>query len=240
MTSLSANPARFMLRSNRAAICLGYALTAGLGGLSVSATQDAWAQTIYRSVGPNGQVTYSDVPPASSETLSRGDAPNRAAAGPAQRVLIAELPDLPYALKQVADKFPVVLYASPSCAPCASGRALLTSRGIPFFEKTIGTFEDAQALQRLSGDTGLPMLTVGAQQLKGFSEMEWTQFLDAAGYPKRSALPISFRWPAPSNLVNGPAVDATPQPPARPSVNRTPPPVAPADPKQNNPAGIRF
>ena len=42
----------------------------------------------------------------------------------------------------------------------------------------------------------LPFLTIGGQQLKGFSEVEWSQFLDAAGYPKTSQLPASYRQPA--------------------------------------------
>jgi hypothetical protein len=116
---------------------------------------------------------------------------------------------------------------------------MLTTRGVPFAEKTISTNEDQQALQRLSGDSSLPFLTIGSQQLKGFSDAEWTQFLDAAGYPKSSALPSSYIQTAATPLVTvapaaAPATTAArqqgPAAPAVPSV--TPPP--------SNPAGIRF
>jgi hypothetical protein len=52
-------------------------------------------------------------------------------------------------------------------------------------------------LQRLSGDTSVPFATIGSQQLKGFSDVEWTQFLNAAGYPQTSVLPASYRPPPP-------------------------------------------
>ena len=117
---------------------------------------------------------------------------------------------------------------------------MLTSRGIPFAEKTVSSNEDAQALQRLSGDRSLPLMTIGSQQLKGFSDSEWTQFLDAAGYPSSSTLPASYRRPAATPLVAvaaAPAVaGATPTPAARPAPAPVPPPAATND----NPAGIKF
>jgi len=191
------------------------------------------AQQVYRIVGPDGKVTFSDQPPAaasnvkaSSTTPGGGDS--------------AASTGLPFELRQVATKFPVTLYTGENCAPCGSARAMLTSRGIPFSERTVTTAEDAQALQRLSGQTSLPLATIGGQQLKGFSDTEWTQFLNAAGYPATSILPASYRRPAATPLVavNAPpagtaaAGGAAPRP-ARPA----PIPVqAPVE----NPAGIKF
>jgi glutaredoxin len=88
-----------------------------------------------------------------------------------------------------------------NCGPCASGRNLLTARGIPFTERTVTTPEDAAALQRMSGDTSLPFITIGGQQIKGYADTEWTQFLDAAGYPKTSQLPPGYRASAPTPFV---------------------------------------
>ncbi len=145
---------------------------------------------------------------------------------------------LPFELRQVASRYPVTLYTSNNCGPCGSGRAYLSSRGIPFTEKTVNTAEDAQALQRFSGDSSLPLLTVGGQQIRGYSDAEWGQFLDAAGYPARAALPSAYRNPAPSPMVAvqrpvpvAPA-ESMPEPVRAPS----PPPGEPA----NNPAGIQF
>ena len=116
------------------------------------------------------------------------------------------------------------------------------SRGIPFTEKTVTTAQDADALQRLTGDNSLPLVTIGGQQIKGYSDSEWGQFLDAAGYPARSALPASWRNPAASPLVavqrTTPLAVATPEAPTDEALTRaaSPAPAVPAD----NPAGIKF
>ena len=117
---------------------------------------------------------------------------------------------------------------------------MLTSRGIPFAEKTVSSNEDAQALQRLSGDRSLPFMTIGSQQLKGFSDSEWTQFLDAAGYPSSSTLPSSYRQPAATPLVViavAPAPTLATAPAVRPAA---PAPALRPAPNKDNPAGIKF
>lgn len=192
----------------------------------------AQAQTVYRVVGPDGKVTFSDKPPvASGQTTARGASGRPIEDGGAA---------LPFELRQVAGKYPVTLYTSGNCAPCGSGRALLSSRGVPFTEKTIATGEDAEALQRISGGSSLPFLTIGGQQIRGYSDAEWTQFLDAAGYPKSSVLPVSYRGPAATPLV---AVQK-PAPLVKPEESQSPrAPAAPSRPSGNtpsNPAGITF
>ena len=135
----------------------------------------------------------------------------------------------------------MILYSGPACGPCLNGRSLLAGRGIPFTEKTITTNEDIDALNRLTGAATLPMLTIGEQQLKGYSEVEWVKFLDAAGYPKTSQLPAGYAAPAPTPLVvaQQPQAPVRPKPaPERPQVANPSPETesAPAD----NPTGIRF
>lgn len=193
------------------------------------------AQQVYRIVGPDGKVTFSDRPPPVSASNVKTSEADTSGAGSAVAA------GLPYELRQVALKYPVVLYTAESCAPCGAGRSMLTNRGIPFSEKTVSTAADSEALQRMSGETSLPFLTIGSQQLKGFSEAEWTQFLDAAAYPKSSKLPPSYRPPATGPLVAiasataaAPATTATGKK-AAPAVL----PVQPA-PSSTNPAGIRF
>ena len=194
----------------------------------------AQAQSVYRSVGADGKVTFSDQPPppASNAKVSAANVSSTGAAASA---------GLPFELRQVATKYPVTLYTGDNCAPCGAGRSLLTSRGIPFTEKTVTTNEDAQTLQRLSGDNSLPFMTIGSQQLKGFSDSEWTQFLNAAGYPPSSVLPASYRRPEPTPLVSiATAPAAAPVAGAAPAAGANPRSAAAAAPPVNNPAGIRF
>lgn len=208
-----------------------------VGGLLLAlAAASAQAQTIYRIVGPDGKVTFSDkAPPASAKDKAAPVSTGAAAA--------AASASLPYELRQVAGKYPVTLYSGDNCGPCGAGRAMLSSRGIPFVERTVNTGDDIQALQRLTGDASLPLLTIGSQQLKGYSDAEWTQFLDAAGYPKTSGLPAGYR-----NGATSPLVAVAPRPtetaaaaPAAQGRAAAPAPQAPVPTRNaSNPAGITF
>ena len=208
------------------------ALAAATGAALALMAGSAAAQ-VYRSVGPDGRVVYSDKPPAAN---ARDNAPAGAGTGAGG----SSAGGLPYQLNQVAQRFPVTLYSGKDCAPCDSGRNLLVNRGIPFTEKTVNTDADVKALQRLTGDTNLPVATVGGQRLSGFSDAEWSQYLDAAGYPKQSQLPRNYRQPAPTPLV---AVKEAAPAPAASAPDQTPATRRPAPaprPAPSNPAGIIF
>jgi len=197
----------------------------------------ALAQPVYRIVGPDGKVTFSDRAPSADIPVVGSS--NTAAA-------VADTgggSSLPFGLQQIANRFPVTLYTGNDCAPCASARSLLVQRGIPFTERTISSNEDIIALQRLSGNTSatLPFATIGSQQLQGFFDAEWKQFLDAAGYPKQSQLPASYRRPPATPLVT---VQQQAEPPVRvspaiPTLRDNDPPL-PSGPSPSNPSGIRF
>lgn len=203
----------------------------GLLACAGFSANDANAQQIYRIVAPDGRVTFSDKPPTEGNL--------RASAAP-----MVQLPpdpsaaSLPFELRQVANRYPVTLYTAPGCAPCGAGRAMLASRGVPFAERTVTTNEDIDALKRLAGAPSLPFLTIGGQQIKGFSEIEWVQFLDAAGYPKTSQLPPGYTPSPATPLVTAQEPQrATARAPVQSEPPAAPPaPAAPAD----NPAGIRF
>lgn len=192
----------------------------------------AQAQMVYRIVGADGRITFSDKPPAPG-AATKVEPVMPAGTG------TAISPNLPYELRQAASRFPVTLYTGNDCGPCGQGRAMLTARGIPFSERTVQTQEDAQALKGLSGEASIPFLTVGAQRIRGFSEAEWTQYLDAAGYPKTSQLPGGYRNPQATSLSGGQkAAAAAPEPAPEPPPPA--PPAAPAAPAPSNPAGIQF
>lgn len=203
------------------ALCVGLLL----GAVSVQ------AQTIYRIVGPDGKVTFSDKPPVSAANATATEANGQ----PASRTA-----PLPFVLRQAVAKYPVTLYTGSDCTPCETGRSLLNSRGIPFTEKLIQTQDDTQALQRISGDISLPLITIGGQQVKGFSDAEWGQFLTAAGYPKASVLPGNYRNPLATPLVQVQQPAPVPKAESTPANKR---PVSPQPPPVDsgaNPAGIRF
>lgn len=192
----------------------------------------AQAQQVYRIVGPDGRVTFSDRPPAAG-----------AEAAPAGAAAQGSGDALPYQLRQIAARFPVTLYTGSDCAPCDGARNLLVNRGVPFTERTVGSNEDIEALRRLSGESSLPFGTIGRQQLKGFSDSEWSQYLDAAGYPRQSQLPPGYRRPPATPLVAVQARPAAPEAgsaPAAPAARPAAPATPPAGRTPANPAGIIF
>ena len=186
-----------------------------------------YAQQVYKSVDKQGRVTYSEVPPS----VSSGDKIVGDGAGGS-----GNNASLPYALQQVVSRYPVTLYTNADCAPCINARILLTQRGVPFAERTIASNEDIDAYKRLNSDNTLPMLTIATQQIKGFEEGEWTKYLDAAGYPKTSALPRNYNNPAPTPLAAKKAVE---KPVAEKAPTAAAGRPATAD-TGNNPAGIKF
>ena len=198
------------------------------------------AQTLYRSVGPDGRVTFSDTPPLTNPARPVDKGATPASSGPS----------FSYELQQVVNRFPVTYYTGENCAPCASGRNFLSSRGVPYTERTVITADDIAALQRLAGEATLPMLTIGSQHIKGYSDVEWGQFLEAAGYTSRVRAPASYRPPAPTPLVQ---VLSPTLPAAKPAVtpaspelqvetfNTRPRPAAVQPSAEDaNPSGIRF
>lgn len=196
-------------------------LVAAALGLAALATP---AFAVYKIVGPDGKVTYSDTPPPSGNTNVRAVSVGSGGGG------APNLSGLPYELQQAATKYPVTLYSTSGCRPCDAGRQLLKQRGVPFAEKTLAaTAADQAALQNLTGGGGtLPVLTVGQQQIKGVTPSEWHGYLDAAGYPRESKLPASYRAPSPTPLVT-PAPAAAPADAAAPgATTEANAPAAPA------------
>lgn len=193
-------------------------------------SNSAWA--LYKVVGPDGKVSYTDRPPvASSDQIT-----NIRATGARSTAEPSSSP-LPLALREVASKFPVVFYvAASNCEPCNSARQLLQQRGIPFTERTASTNEDIEALERRTGSKDVPALTIGSQVLRGFSSAEWTQYLDTAGYPATSALPPGYKAAAATPLTTPPTTVVAPAAREVPLA----PPAPPLKTPPSAPGGIRF
>lgn len=189
------------------------------------------AQAIYRVVGPDGSISFSDQPPPPTVKAT--------ALPPSGRSNATIAADLPYEVRFAAGRYPVVLYTGDGCEPCNSARAMLTARGIPFSEFTVNTQDDVQAFQKLGSETSLPVVTIGGQRIKGFMSTEWSQYLDAAGYPLVSQLPPNYRNPPSAPLANTsrPNQNTANNSAVEPAAN-LPPPAPAVTPE--NPTGIVF
>jgi glutaredoxin len=200
----------------RASLCLSMLLGASLH-----------AQAQYKVIDANGRVTYTDRPPVTSNDRIQ---PMRATGG-----LATPASNLPFELRQIAERYPVTLFTGEACEPCLSARSMLRQRGIPFTEKTVKTDADIAAFKRAEASGELPVLRIGAQQLKGYNDAEWVSYLDAAGYPKQSQLPPSYKAPEATPLVEAKPVPAAPAAPAQAQRPATLPPAL-----ETAPNGIRF
>lgn len=191
---------------------------------------------LYKSVGPDGRVTYSDTPPAAAKQVETRPLPSASAAAA----------PLPYELAQVAKAQPVTLYTADKCAPCDAARGFLSARGVPYAEKTVSSNEDIAALRTVGGDAQLPLLTIGRSKEKGFEEGAWNSALTAAGYPGSSQLPSGWRNPAPQaaapRSAPKPAAAAEKAPaPSAPSAPAAPAAASEAPPATGKaPPGFRF
>ncbi len=177
------------------------------------------AAALYKVVGPDGRITYTDRPPSDAS----------ARVTPLGRDGLNEAPApqdaLPQELRLATTRYPVTLYSTADCPPCDAARQLLVQRGVPFVEKLIVSEDDAAAMERGLGSRTVPSLTIGSQALRGLSQSDWTAYLDAAGYPRESKLPASWKAPA--------ATPAAARPSARPA---SAPPGAASGPARNLPA----
>jgi glutaredoxin len=182
---------------------------------------------LYKVVGPDGKVTYTDRPPSAGEgRISPINARTGASESPST---------LPAELRQVAGRYPVTLYTlANGCEPCVAARELLRKRGIPYAERQVVSAEDGEAFQKLTGGREAPVLAIGAQQLKGLSPETWNSYLDSAGYPRDSKLPPGYAFAAPQPLTER---QSTPPGPASAAAPAETPPIE-ATPA--GPGSIRF
>lgn len=154
-------------------------MVSGLVLASVAGT--AAAQQLYRWTDEKGRVHISDTPPpASARNVQRKSTPR--SGGIAAQT--------PYELTQATKEFPVTLYTSPNCKePCASARAALNRRGVPFKEVQVWDEESNAVLKQVSGGNDVPTLVVGRSVHRGFEESAFDALLDSARYPKAGAVP---------------------------------------------------
>jgi glutaredoxin len=183
---------------------------------------------MYKWVGPDGKVTYSDVPPPSS--IKQVETKSLSGGGPSTV-------GLPYELSEAVKNSPVKLYTTTKCAPCDNARTMLNTRGIPFTEKTVSSNQDIEQLRKISGDSNLPVLVVGRSTQSGFDSGAWNSALTSAGYPTSNQLPANYR--------NGSVEPAAPKPAQDTSQAKSDAPApnyreAPPPPAGNAPPGFRF
>ena len=136
---------------------------------------DLNAQTLYKSIGPDGKAIYSDKPPAEGKlqkTLKAESLPNTAL----PPGFAAELEALRKSgAKASVPSASTVLYAASWCGYCRQARAYLSRASIKYEDIDIDTPSGKAAFVAAGGGGGVPLLVVKGQQLRGFSALAYDQ-----------------------------------------------------------------
>jgi glutaredoxin len=130
---------------------------------------------LYKSVGPDGKIIYSDRPSAEAKLekkLVLKDLPasqlSTETAAAIDR-LRQNAPQLPKA----ANASDTVLFTTSWCGYCKKARAYLASKNIPYQEIDIETEDGLSAYVRAGGTQGVPMLVSKGQSIMGFTADEY-------------------------------------------------------------------
>lgn len=75
----------------------------------------------------------------------------------------------------------VVVYTTPTCGFCAQAKSFLSRQGLRFVEKNVAADPRAAAeMVRISGQRGVPVITVNGQVVIGFDQPRLMQLLSKA------------------------------------------------------------
>jgi glutaredoxin len=138
---------------------------------TAAVTTPSAADTLYKSVGPDGRVVYSDRPPADGrieKTMTFENLPSSplpaATADYLEQIRKAE--PLPAATTAASS---IVLYSAKWCGYCRQAKAYLTAKGVHYQEFDVDTRIGMAAYAQAGGRKGIPLLLVEGQRVQGFS-----------------------------------------------------------------------
>lgn len=147
--------------------------------IALAATADA--QTVYKSVGPDGKVVYSDSPPVDAKKASKLKFDRLPSSPLPSPVRAAVDQPRPSASAAVPATTAVVLYSASWCGYCKAAKAYLGARGIAYREIDVDTESGQAAYAQAGGGNGIPLLVTGGQRVQGFSQAAY----DALFPPRR-------------------------------------------------------
>lgn len=130
----------------------------------------AVADKVYKWIGPDGEVHYSNTPPGRDARAREvplvipsfgGEAEVSTAGGVGRGVRI---------------------YTTASCGYCKRALAHLRKRSVPFTEYDVQTSTTGKLDYRRLNGRGVPIILIGNQRMDGYSEPRLEEMLRKAGY----------------------------------------------------------
>lgn len=138
--------------------------------LCIATSSAADAQILYKSVGPDGKVVYSDKPPASGKidkTLDVQALPNTAI--PPQTLKELEQLKRDGKVQTAAPGAGLVLFSASWCGYSRQAKAHLAQRAVSYREYDIDTPEGKAAFVQAGGGRGVPLLIKNGDRVRGYS-----------------------------------------------------------------------
>lgn len=133
------------------------------------------AGTVYKSVGANGQIIYSDQPPANGKvdkTLNFSDLPATPIPGSvvsSRSKLDKNAKSNSSAYRKVPDSAQPTLFMAQWCGYCKQAKSFLSAKHIRYQEYDIDTDEGVRMMNATGGGKGVPVLLWKGQKISGFS-----------------------------------------------------------------------
>lgn len=147
------------------------------------------AGTLYKSVGPDGRIVYSEhpldertektmtiknsqnSPPPTSAIARFENLPTKSSPLPASVLAYLEkLSKTETATALSLTKSGIVLYSATWCGYCKQAKAYLAKKGIRYQEFDIDTRVGMAAYAQAGGEKGIPLLYADGQRVQGFSD----------------------------------------------------------------------
>lgn len=125
---------------------------------------------IYKVIGADGKVSYTDKDPQSATAKT-------------EKLKIQTYAGAPSVSSYNGSVRKVTMLSAQWCGVCRQARAYMVSRKITFEEWDIDQSEFARSKMREVGAKGVPVILVGKQKMVGFSPEGLDDMLQKAGVP---------------------------------------------------------
>lgn len=143
------------------------------------------AGSLYKSIGPDGGIVYSDQPPATGKIEKTFNYTNLPAT-PLPESVIRYRDELQKSMKArlagldkpSASSGPV-LFTAVWCGYCRHAKAYLNEKSISFKEHDIDTPTGMGAFAAAEGGKGVPLLVLNGKKISGFSKASYDSLFSA-------------------------------------------------------------
>jgi glutaredoxin len=131
------------------------------------------AAEIYKVVGSDGKITYTDKPPANGPAGTVKQLTITSHTGSTEQGALAQQPDWRSILQrkpEAAGNVNIVMFSTDWCGYCKQARQYMRSQNIAFTDLDVEKNDSARKQYASLGGRGVPFFVIGKRTLSGFSQ----------------------------------------------------------------------